>query len=194
MPASKLAAFDTLAVRLSSHRQTTRIAYPSADFSNGVTTLTNITATERLGLVFRFVILAQYDEGWNILQVALDQYDKAQLFEGINVFECMLCLDEWMNQHTFWNAQTYARSKRAAYKAIVTLMEMCKTHIPLTGSKTSWKFPKFHELLHILDDMERFGAPVNFSAQHPELLLIFAAKQLDRRAQKHHEKGKFELQ
>jgi hypothetical protein len=53
---------------------------------------------------------------------------------------------------------------------------MCKTHIPLTGTKT-WKFPKFHELLHILDDMEQFGAPVNLSAQRLESLLIVAAKQ-----------------
>jgi hypothetical protein len=82
----------------------------------------------------------------------------------INVFECMLRFDEWMNQHTFWNARPYARSKQAAYWAIVTLMEMCKTHIPLTGTKTWKKFPKFHELLHILDDMEWFGAPVNFCA------------------------------
>jgi hypothetical protein len=89
--------------------------------------------------------LAQYDEGWNILQEALDQRDKAQLFEVINVFACMLCLDEWMNQHMFWNARTNTRSKRAAYKGIVTLIEMCKTHIPLSGTTTR-KFPKFHEL------------------------------------------------
>ena len=194
VPASKKAAFDTLAVRFhTSHRQTIRKAYPSSDFSNGVTNLSRVTATERIGLVFLFVILAQYDEGWNILQEALDQRDKAQLFEVINVFECMLCLDEWMNQHTFWNAQTYTRSKRAAYRGIVTLMEMCRTHIPLSGTST-WKFPKFHELLHVLDDMERFGAPVNFNAQRPESLLIFAAKQPGRRAQKRHEGCKFELQ
>ena len=35
---------------------------------------------------------------------------------------------------------------------------------------------------------------MNFSAQRPELLLIFAAKQPGRRAQKCHEGSKFELQ
>ena len=74
-------------------------------------------------------------------------------------------------------------------------MEMCKKHIPLTGSKASSKFPKFDELLRILHDMERFGAPVNFNAQRPESLLICAgAKQPGRRAQKRHDSSKFELQ
>ena len=195
VPDTKKAALDTLAMRFhTSHRQTIRKAYPSTDFCNGITNLSNITANERHGLVFLFVILAQYDEGWAILQQALDKRDKAQLFEVINVFECMLCFDEWMNQKTFWNANTYARAKRATHKAIVVLMEMCKRHIPLTKSKTSWKFPKFHELLHIVDDMERFGAPVNFNAQRPESLLICAAKQPGRRAQKRHDGVKFELQ
>jgi hypothetical protein len=40
----------------------------------------------------------------------------------------------------------------------------------------AWKFPKFHELLHILDDMPRIGSPVNFCALRPaESLLISAA-------------------
>ena len=71
-------------------------------FNNGITNLSNITASnKRHGFVFLFVILAQYNEGWVILQKALDKCDKAQLFEVINVFECMLCFDEWMNKKRF---------------------------------------------------------------------------------------------
>jgi len=47
-----------------------------------------------------------------------------------------------------------------------------------SNAKDAWKFPKFHELLHIVDDMSRFGSPVNFCAQRPESLLIPAAKNL----------------
>ena len=50
-------------------------------------------------------------------------------------------------------------------------MQMCKSYIP-TVKATAWKFPKFHKLLHIVDDMERFGAPMNYGAQRPESLLI----------------------
>ncbi len=61
-----------------------------------------------------------------------------------------------------------------------------------------WKFPKFHELLHAVDDIERFGAPRNFNAERPESLLIYvliyAAKQPGRRAQKRHAGCVYELQ
>jgi hypothetical protein len=42
---------------------------------------------------------------------------------------------------------------------------------------------KVYELLHIVDDMTRFGATTNFCAQRPESLLIPVAKQPGRRAQ-----------
>ncbi|KAI2493667.1 hypothetical protein MHU86_12067 [Fragilaria crotonensis] len=77
--------------------------------------------------------------------------------------------------------------------AIKTLMSMCVTDIPLSKNK-SWKFPKFHELLHLLDNMERFGAPINYCAQRPESLLIPVAKKPGRRAQKRHNGSAYELQ
>jgi hypothetical protein len=49
-------------------------------------------------------------------------------------------------------------------------------------------------LLHILDNMERFGAPINYCAQRPESLLIPVAKQPGRRAQKRHNGFAYELQ
>jgi hypothetical protein len=53
VPASKKAAFDDLAIAFhKSHRQTFQKAYPKTSWSIGVTNLTNITANERLGLVF----------------------------------------------------------------------------------------------------------------------------------------------
>ena len=53
LPASKKAAFDDLAIAFhKSHRQTHRKEYPSTDFSNGVTNLTKITASERVGIFF----------------------------------------------------------------------------------------------------------------------------------------------
>ena len=50
------------------------------------------------------------------------------------------------------------------------------------------------DLLHIVDDMSRFGSPVNFCAQRPESLLIPAAKHPGRQAQKRIEGSAYELQ
>ena len=199
VPASKKAAFDDLAIGFhKSHRQAHRKAYPSTDFSNGVTNLTMITASERLGLVFLFVILFQYDEGWRIIQECLDKGTNDKVPKVLEVLESILTFDAWMNQTSFWDlsnpvhvAQQMALHKRAIRK----FMEMCTTHIPIKSQdENAWKFPKFHELLHLIDDMSRFGSPVNFCAQRPESLLKDAAKRPGKRAQKRRVGSAFELQ
>ena len=78
-------------------------------------------------------------------------------------------------------------------KKRVTTRDEHEPDEPHVLAKT-WKFSKFHELLHIVDDIERFGAPMNYCAQRPESLLIPVAKQPGRRAQKRHEGSVYELQ
>lgn len=190
VPASKKAALDSLAINFhKNHRQTYRKAYPSTDFSSGITNLTKISAAERLGLVFLFVILSQYDEGWQILESTL----KTALAPVIQVFEALLCFDAWLGKPIFWLKQNEIEAKRIAQASIRRLLEMCHENIP-SEKQHPWKFPKFHELLHIVDDISRFGAPTNYSAQRPESLLIAAAKQPGRRAQKRHQGSTYELQ
>ena len=79
VPASKKAAFDNLAIGFHKlHRQTYRKVYPSTDFTNGVTILTRIILKECLGLVFLFVILFQYDEGWNIITKCFERKERKE--------------------------------------------------------------------------------------------------------------------
>ena len=194
VPASKKAQLDTLAVRFhKTHRQTCRKTFPATDFSNGITNLTKITAGERLGLVFLFVILAQYDEGWEILSDALLKQGFSTLSHVLHVFEGMLCFDAWTNKEFCWTIENHVEAKTSALASIKELLRDCQDHIPL-GKKKSWKFPKFHELLHLVEDMERFGSPLNYCAQRPESLLIPVAKQPGRRAQKRQDGSTYELQ
>jgi hypothetical protein len=62
-----------------------------------------ITAAKCLGLMFLFVILAQYDEGWVILNTALQAKASKELPKIVkNMFECLLRFDAWLNCPTFW--------------------------------------------------------------------------------------------
>ena len=195
VPASKKAALDQLAVQFhKSHRQTYRKAYPATDFSNGITNLTKISATERVGLVFLFVILVQFDVGWAIVSAALQKHD-TDLADILELFEAMLCFDAWLNQPMYWalDAGGTAEAKATMITSIQALMDMCVHQIP-SNKEHAWNLPKFHELLHLADDMERFGASINFSAQRPESLLIPAAKLPGRRAQKRHAGSLYEIQ
>ena len=194
VPTSKKAALDRLAIRYhKTHRQTYRKVYPATDFSNGITNLTKISAGERVGLVFLFVILAQYDEGWAILNTTLKQRTTTDLAEVLELFEAMLCFDAWLNKESYWSLSDDENAKDTVRQSIKQLMEMCRTRIPTTTSDR-WNFPKFHELLHVLDDISRFGAPRNYCAERPESLLIAAAKQPGRRAQKRHDGSSYERQ
>jgi hypothetical protein len=194
IPKRQKAALGQLAVRFhKSHRQSYRKAYPATDLSNRITNLTKISAAERLGLVFLFVILAQYNEGWVILNTALQDNTNQELPEIVNMFECLLCFDTWLNCPTFWQLDDSSTEKAGYHASILKQMQMCKSYVP-TVKATAWKFPKFHELLNIVDDIERFGAPMNYCAQRPESLLIPAAKKPGRRAQKRQQGVAYKLQ
>jgi hypothetical protein len=193
VPATKKAALDAIAVHF--HKtpcQVYRKKYPATDFSNGITILTKILASKRLGLVF-FVNSAQYNVGWANLNTAWLESTKANLKQVLTVFEAMLCFDQWLIQPTHCTMRNHCIAIESIQASIRKLMKMCKHNIP-TGNPSKWKFPKYQKLLHIVDDMTRLGATTNFCAQRPESLLIPVAKQPGRRAQKRHEGSKFELQ
>jgi hypothetical protein len=93
----------------------------------------------------------------------------------VELLEAMLCFDAWLNRGTFWHlVEETAVAKDTAQFSIKVLMSTCSIYLPTTNSNR-WNFPKFHNLLHVADDMSRFGAPTNFCAQRPESLLISAA-------------------
>ena len=192
LTAGQKAKLDGLAVDFhKKHPQTYRSTYPATDFSNGITNLTKITANERLGLVFLFVILSHYDEGKHIIASALEARTNTHFAAILQLFEAMLCFDAWLNLPSFWPQNELANDiTMTVQKSIKTLMQMCVRRLP----NGKWKFPKFHELLHIVNDMKRFGSPLNYCAQRPEGLLIQAAKQPGRRAQKRSDGCEYERQ
>jgi hypothetical protein len=110
------------------------------------------------------------------------------------VFEVMLCFDEcWLRNDSYWadhHAEVY---KAIVPRSIAKLMHLSKKYIP-TSKSTNWNYPKFHELMHIVDDMSQFGVHLNFCAQRSKSLLIFAAKQPDWRTQKCHKDVVYEVQ
>ena len=171
------------------HSQTCRATYPTTQFPNGVTGLTKITAAEHLGMLFLFVILAHIDRGRHIFKDALALNEPGQVKTLIALFERMLIFDAWLKKDSYWTIDEPANvTMQKVQKAIRAMMQTCCDLLP-----DQWNFPKFHELLHIVSDMQRFGAPRNYCAQRPESLLIYAAKRPGRRAQKRQEGAVYEL-
>ena len=111
----------------------------------------------------------------------------------LQVFEAMLSFDKWSRKDTYWADHNAEVSKAIVSRLIAKLMHLSKKYIP-TSKSTAWNYPKFHDLMHIVDDISQFGAPQNFCAQQPESLLIVAAKQPGLHAQKCHKGVVYELQ
>ena len=144
-------------------------------------------------MAFLFVILAQYDEGWEILSKALLKLGFSTLAHVLRVFEGMMCFHAWTNKECFWKFEHHGEAKASALESIKELMRDCQDHIPL-GERKYWKFPTYHELLHLVEDMERFGSPIRYCAERPESLLIPVAKQPGCHAQKRQDGSIYELQ
>ncbi len=111
-------------------------------------------------------------------KTALEQTFHQRHFQ---VFEAMLCFDKWFRKDTYWADHNAEVIKAIVSCLIAKLMLLSKKYIP-TLKSTAWNYPKFHELMHIVDDMSQFGVPQNFCTDRPESLLIVAAKQPGRRA------------
>ena len=78
--------------------------------------MTKITAKESLGLVFLFVILFQYDEGWNISITKCFQKERKEnggnrvVQQGavdvpgiLEVLESLLTFDAWLRKSDYWS-------------------------------------------------------------------------------------------
>ena len=93
--------------------------------------MTKITAGERLGLVFLLIILAQYDEGWEILSDALLKQGFSMLSHVLHVFEGMLCFNAWTNKEFCWKMENHNEATASALESIKELLRDCQDHIPL---------------------------------------------------------------
>ena len=176
------------------HRQQHRYNFPKTNFASGFTNLSNVKASEWIGMLYLFVILSQTPVGWFIINDALTKGGNGELRDVLSVFETILCFDAWINQNTFWSYDDNAAYKHSATQSIQKLMKQIKKWLPDPQRSQGWKNPKFHLLLHFVDMIERFGAPKNYDSQGPEHNHKYHAKQPGRRSQKTHNASDFEEQ
>ena len=92
--------------------------YPATDCSRGVTNLTKVTARKPFGLVFLFVLLSQYDKGWDILDHTFQPKSTTTVKNVIEVFEALLCFDAWLMQDIFWDRSNSAKAMYSARSSI----------------------------------------------------------------------------
>ena len=121
------------------------------------------------------------DPEWQPNMPGEEALRKCSFFDFIQLAEALLCFHAWyrLDAIEFFSGiksdgdrQEISNSVR---DSIRRLLSMLKCYMPRkTGN--GWKIQKFHDILHLAVDMERFGSPKNFDAGPLESSLRFWAK------------------
>ena len=154
--------------------------FPRLLFKDGLTTISDISAGTKMGILFLFVIAAQTNEGYELLH---KQAKIATRYgDTVLVFEMLLCYWAWLKKDEYWHKLDVV-AKETAKHAIWILINRLKTLFPRSIS-SDWRIPKWHEQLPIVDNIDRFGAHRNIHTGPQEHNHIANAKNPADRTQK----------
>src|SRR5687768_3613859 len=161
------------------HMKSYMAAFPRLLFKDGVTTITDISAGTKIGILFTFVVAAQTNDGRSLLK----KHDKTASIYGdmIQVFEMLLCYWAWLKKEEYWYRND-SEAFETAKTAIWVLTHRLQTLFP---RKLLWKIPKLHEQLHIAMYILLFGAHRNVHTGSAEHNHIENTKKPSERTQKH---------
>ncbi len=193
-PARVLAEIDNYVTNVRGNiRQSIRKDFPTCNFAHGVTTLKMTTAREKSGMLMMLVIVSNLTavknllcqsmkDGKNILPRAVGE-QKVNNF--LALFETLLTFEAWMKRDCYWKTSD-RQTPRRAYRKIKEMLALIKLHSPRKDDTCGWKLTKFHEMLHVVDDICCFGSPKNTDAGPCECNHKILAKKPGRLSQKRH--------
>jgi hypothetical protein len=96
----------------------------------------------------------------------------------LSLFENLLTFFLWLKQDTFWptgNGVVAQKEMKRATEAVKILMDGVRRIAPRLSKKgqilaSGWCIPKFHNLAHIVTQINRFGPPKFWDVEHGESL------------------------
>ena len=110
------------------------------------------------------LIMALTSESWS--KYLIKRFSKEFWKNFIEGFELILCYFEWCRKPTFWKPGD-KNEKTNAHRSIKIMMWQLNKLLP-RDTGCGWDITKVHELLHIVDDIERYGALANTNTSPQE--------------------------
>lgn len=183
-PTSFRAEIDDLVDKtIRSQNQNERRNFPRADFSKGITNLTQLTAQEWAGLSFTvyLVLLTRPGAASYLTNVAKkgsrgvsDKAAQDMLNKEIVCLAQMQTFMAYYKYGTYWRPNN-TRAQHDCLQSIQILSQSLQSQLP-RDEGLGWNVPKLHELTHTPLDIERYGSPSGFDASTGERLLKYLAK------------------
>jgi len=150
-------------------------------FQDGVSTITNISAVTKVGILFAIVIAALSSDGQDVL-LNEAKLTSTTYFNMIEAFESLLCYWAWLKKDEFWDLHDI-ESQKSAKMSIFKLMNRLKHLFPRKNGN-QWEIPKFHKQMHIAYYIWLYGSHLNIHTGPQEHNHIANSKKPRQRTQK----------
>ena len=128
---------------------------PRLLWKDGVTSLTDLPAKLKVGIMFTIVVVSLQEEGSNFFSLVLGSPQR--LNDMRQVFQMLLSYWVWLKRDTYWTRGDKDAKESARNSISVMLRELIRLWPRVRGQ--GWEKAKIHEQLHVPDDIERNGAP-----------------------------------
>ena len=161
----------------------------------GADMLTKAAARIKRAIERKQKVNLEVDEDGNVIEISDEEnenYAEVVYTESLcepknmlKMLEMLLGFHAWYKMGHPFCLKT-SDDKKKMLKAIRNMMTEIKKNAP-REDKNGWRLQKFHDLLHIVRDIENYGSPNNVDAAPNENNLIAFAKRPGRRAHKKQE-------
>jgi len=136
--------------------------------------------------VFLLICLAQFDDGWKLLNDALvTKGHKTNLSEVLEALEALSCFDAWSQMDKFWKLSQQKKYAMEAKQSLAQMLTMIRDCLPWQKGN-GWRLPTFHNTMHIVSDMCKYGKPKEANTEVGEKNHKVFAKCSGRHCRKHH--------
>ena len=83
---------------------------------------------------------------------------QTNLSEVLEALEALSCFDAWSWMDTFWKLSQQNKYAMEVKQSLAAMLTMVCDRLPRqTGN--GWKLPTFHNTMHIISDMCKYGKP-----------------------------------
>lgn len=148
--------------------------FPRMSFVHGVTSLTNLSCSEKVGMLFIYTaslcfseVQDAFDDGFS--RKRTEEYKTMSAVAVRDVLERLLIYHSWLQQHSYWEVGDTVAPRRFHNK-IQKLMAQLQKALPTPADAKGhgWNVSKMHEQLHIIEFMKKLGATIGTNASTGE--------------------------
>jgi hypothetical protein len=98
----------------------------------------------------------------------------------LEALEALSCFDAWSRMDKYWKLSQQNEYSMEAKNSLAKMLTMVRDRLPREKGN-GWKLPTFHNIMHIISDMCKYGKPNEANTEVGERNHKVFAKRIGRR-------------